>query len=257
MSDNPVTITHSVTILVPAVNEAVVIQDVVRETWAIANQLIGKFELILVDDGSEDDTGKIMDRLANELPYTRVIHNGRNLGFGASYSRGAAEAKMDYIMLVCGDGGLPTPNLPTIIANIGSADIVVPYMKNLKQIKTPFRYAISRLYTTYLNLLSGFRLKYYNGLAVYPRELVIRTPLKSTGFGFQGELLIKLLASGCSYIEIGVDGASKPRQRSVLLKPKNVLNIIGTCFMLLRELYTFKPLEVPVMPPERARRTTP
>ena len=231
---------HSISILVPAYNEDVVVGNVIRETWAIADRLIHRYEIILIDDGSTDDTGSIMDRLAREQTHTRVLHNHPNLGFGAAYMRGAAEARFDYLMLVCGDGGLPTPNLPAIIRTIGTADIVVPHMRNLKQIKTPFRYAISRAYTIFLNLLTGLRLHYYNGLAVHRRELVNRTKIRSSGFGFQAELLIKLLKSGCSYVEIGVDGAAKHQQRSVLLRPRNILNVLWTCIILARELRTFK-----------------
>lgn len=236
-------IQHSVSILVTAYNEDVVVELVVREIWPIAEQMLATYEIILLDDGSTDQTGPIMDRLAHELKDTRVIHNRPNLGFGASYMRGVSEARHDYIMLVCGDNGLPAPNLPVLINEIGSADIIVPYMRNLHLIKTPFRYFISRAYTMFLNLVSGFRLKYYNGLAVHRRELVYGVPVKSTGFGFQAELLIKLLKSGCSYVEIGLDGASKEQQRSGALRPRNVLNVIGTCVMLLREIRSFKPIK--------------
>jgi dolichol-phosphate mannosyltransferase len=234
---------HSVSILVTAFNEDEVVDRVVRETWAIAEQLLDPYEIILIDDGSTDDTGAIVERLARELTHTRAVHHRRNLGFGASYMRGVAEARYDYLMLVCGDDGLPTPNLPRIIEKIGSADIVIPYMRNLKEIKTPFRYFISRVYTNFLNLAFGYRLQYYNGLAVHRRDLVTQVAPKSSGFGFQAELLLKLLKSGCSHVEIGVDGASKAQQSSVLLRPRNILNVLGTCVMLLRELRAFKPIE--------------
>ncbi len=234
---------HSVSILVTAYNEDVVVEHVIREAWAVAERLLETYELILLDDGSIDQTPAIMDRLAAELSNTRVLHNSPNRGFGTSYLRGVSEARYDYVMLVCGDNGLPAPNLPLIIEKIGTADIVIPYMRNLHQIKTPFRYFISRAYTIFLNLISGFGLKYYNGLATHRRDLVRQVTIKSSGFGFQAELLIKLLKSGCSYIEIGVDGASKEQQRSVLLRPSNVVNVLGTCWMLLREIHGFEAIK--------------
>lgn len=236
-------IQHSVSIVVTAYNEDVVVEQVIRETWAVAEQMLETYELILVDDGSIDQTGPIMDRLARELTQTRVFHNRPNLGFGTSYLRGVAEARHDYVMLVCGDNGVPAVNQPAIINKIGTADIVIPYMRNLHLIKTPFRYFISRTYTNFLNFVFGLRLKYYNGLSVHRRDLVSLIHVKSSGFGFQGELLIKLIKSGCSYVEIGVDGATKEQQRSVLLRPKNVLNIMGTCVRLLRELRAFKAIK--------------
>jgi dolichol-phosphate mannosyltransferase len=231
---------YSISILVLALNEEALVERVARETVATAERMLSDYEVILIDDGSTDRTGSIMDRLASELPNTGVIHNGANLGFGASYMRGVAAARGDYIMLLCGDDGLPTSNLPVIIEKIGTADIVIPYMRNLKEIKTPLRYFISRGYTILLNLLFGHRLRYYNGLSVHRRSFLDRITVKSSGFGFQGEILIKLLKSGCSYVEVGVDGAAKPQQRSVLLRPTNVLNVLRTCFFLVVELYGFK-----------------
>lgn len=236
---------HGVSILIVAFNEDPVIERVARETAALADRLISEYEIVLIDDGSSDQTGSIMDQLALKLPNTRVIHNGATLGFGASYMLGVAAARWDYVMLLCGDDGLPTANLPLITEKIGTADIVIPYMRNLKQIKTPLRYVISRTYTIFLNLLFGYRLRYYNGLSVHRRSLLDRITVKSTGFGFQGEILVKLLKLGCTYVEVGVDGAAKAKQRSVLLRPRNVLNILRTCFDLVRELSHFRASEMP------------
>lgn len=248
-------LTSSVSIVVTALNEGGTIEKVVREASDVAEQMLGQYEFLLVDDGSTDGTGTIMDSLARELPHMRAIHNNRNLGFGASYMRGVGEARFDHVMLLCGDNGLPPSNLPRIIEKIGKADIIIPYMRNLKEIKTRHRYIISRWYTIFLNWLSGYRLHYYNGLPVHRRALVSQIAVKSTGFGFQGEILLKLLKSGCSYVEVGVDGAAKEKQRSVALRPGNILNVARTCFVLLREMRRFEgiPLRSPVGKGDRQR----
>ena len=142
-----------------------------------------------------------------ELPKARAIHNPQNIGLGASYQRGVAEARCEYLMMLCGDGGMPAASLPPIFAAVGSADIVAPYVTNLKTIKSPVRYFTSRVYTNLLNLLFGQKIKYYNGLPVHRVDLLRQLRINSTGFGFQGEILTKLLRSGCSMTEVGVPGA--------------------------------------------------
>jgi hypothetical protein len=156
-----------------------------------------------------------MDMLARELPKVRVLHNERNIGLGASYQKGVGECRLDYVMMLCGDGGVPASSLPPIIAKIGTADIVVPYMTNLKQIKTPTRYLLSRSYTRLLNLLSRHSLNYYNGLPVHRRALLSNIEIASSGFGFQGEILVKLLKAGHSYVQVGVLGAETTNKTSV------------------------------------------
>jgi glycosyltransferase involved in cell wall biosynthesis len=236
-------IARATSFIVPALNEEGVVEEVVRAIWATVDRYLGTYEIILIDDGSTDRTGEIMDRLASELPHMRALHNRPNIGLGSSYRRGVAEAKLDYVMMLCGDGGVPAASLPPIIEKIGTADIVVPYMTNLKQIKTPMRYLISRSYTNLLNLLSGQRLNYYNGLPVHRRAFLNRITMTSSGFGFQGEILVKLLKSGCTYVQVGVLGAETTNKTSVF-RLRNLLSVTRTLLKLVLVLITFTRLEL-------------
>src|SRR5262245_1138575 len=226
-------IPYSVSFIVPALNEEKVVEQVIREIFSNVNRLIQTSEIILVDDGSTDRTGQIMDALASELAHVRVLHNRPNIGLGASYQRGVCEAKYDYVMMLCGNVGLPASSLPPIIEKIGTADIVVPYMTNLKSIKTPLRYFISRSYTQLLNFLSGHELNYYNGLPVHRRHLLDSTVMTSSGFGFQGEILVKLLKSGHSFVQVGVLG-SETTNKSSIFRPRNLASVMKTVLKLIR-----------------------
>jgi glycosyltransferase involved in cell wall biosynthesis len=239
----PAKIPYSVSFVVPALNEERVLEGVIRSVSQTVDARIASYEIILIDDGSTDRTGAIMERLAAELPNMRVIHNDPNMGLGASYQRGVKEARLEYVMMLCGDGGVPASSLPPIIEKIGSADIVVPYMVNLRAIKTPTRYAISRCYTGLLNLMSGQHLNYYNGLPVHRRSLLRQINMTSSGFGFQGEILVKLLKSGCSYVEVGVEGAEATNKSSVF-RVKNLASVTKTLLKLLRELAGFRAVKL-------------
>lgn len=217
----------------PALNEAALITETVSQILEVVRPRFADYELILVNDGSTDETGALMDRLAASHPGVRAFHNPTNIGLGASYRRGVAEARHEYVMLLCGDGGMPASSLPAIFEQIGAADIVVPYCDNLKQIKTPSRYLLSRTYTTLLNTLFGLRLRYYNGLAVHRVELVRGVSTASSGFGFQGEILVQLLRAGHTYVEVAVKGAEKTN-RSSALKLRNVASVSRTIARLFR-----------------------
>jgi glycosyltransferase involved in cell wall biosynthesis len=112
-----------------------------------------------------------MDALAVAHPRVRVFHNPTNIGLGASYRLGVSNARHEYVMLLCGDGGMPASSLPAIFDKIGSADIVVPYCENLKEIKTPGRYLLSRTFST-LRIPVRAHLRAHNGLAVHRVSLV-------------------------------------------------------------------------------------
>lgn len=139
-------------------------------------------------------------------------------------------------MLLCGDGGMPASSLPAIFDKIGSADVVVPYCENLKEIKGPGRYLLSRTYTILLNTLFGLRLKYYNGLPVHRVALVRSVHGRSDGFGFQAEILVPLLRAGHTYVQVGVKGAEKAN-RSSALRLKNVASVARTLGRLLYQTF--------------------
>jgi hypothetical protein len=165
------------------------------------------------------------------------------------------EARFDYVMLLCGDGGLPAASLPAIFDCIGKADIVIPWMTNLREIKSAARYFLSRSYTMLLNLMFGLRLHYYNGLPVHRRDLLQRVEITSGGFGFQAEILIKLLTSGCTFIEVGLHGAEE-KKYSVAMRPRNWISVSRTIVHLLIELVRFRrvPAEVIARRPGSAGR---
>lgn len=231
---------YSISLVISALNEEILLEDFVFEVIDIISSRTDKYEIILIDDGSTDRTGIIMNHIAQKYPEVRVLHNTRNLGLGASYKRSIAEAKYDYLMMLCGDGGMPSESLPDIFNAIGKADIIVPYMSNLQQIKTPFRYRLSRAYTFLLNKLFNQNIYYYNGLPVHRTELLKNLNIVSTGFGFQGEVITKLIKSGCTYTHVCVKGAEKTN-RSNALSFKNALNIIVTFSNLVWELFVYKP----------------
>jgi glycosyltransferase involved in cell wall biosynthesis len=223
--------------------------------------MIETYEIILIDDGSADRTGEIMDALARELPNVRVLHNNPNIGLGASYQRGVREAVYDYVMLLCGDGGLPATSLPPIIENIGRADIVIPYMTNLKEIKTPLRYFVSRTYTHVMNLLSGQKLHYYNGLPVHRRALLANACIRSSGFGFQGEILVQLLRAGHSFVQVGVLGSETTNKTSVF-RLRNIASVTRTVLRLTKLVLKSSRVgerascEVPSVDPSAARQSS-
>jgi dolichol-phosphate mannosyltransferase len=229
---------YTISFVIPALNEEKVVGVFVAQVIERVRGRFKDYEVILVNDGSTDSTGPIMDGFARANDKVRVIHNARNIGFGSSFERGLREARFEYVMLLCGDGGFPAASLPPVFDQIGTADIVIPWMVNLKEIKSTGRYLLSRTYTALVNLSFGLRLRYYNGLPVHRKDLLEKISITSNGFGFQAEILVKLLRSGASYVEVGVNGAEETKQ-SDALRMKNWLGVGSTVYHLVREVSRF------------------
>jgi glycosyltransferase involved in cell wall biosynthesis len=117
----------NLTILVPAFNEAANVAPVVDEILGTlaANPWVGPFEILLVDDGSRDATGAVMDRLAAQHPELRVRHHAVNRGFGAALRTGFAASRGLAVAFVTADGEMPADQVVELYRAMGDADLVM------------------------------------------------------------------------------------------------------------------------------------
>lgn len=92
--------TPLVTVVVPCYNEAAQIYQVIHQLMCTRYP---NFEVIAVNDGSKDDTGAILDKLALELPRLRVIHNASNQGKAVGLNTAALLARGEYLFGIDGD----------------------------------------------------------------------------------------------------------------------------------------------------------
>lgn len=236
-----------ISLVIPALNEEGVIEENVRSFVSTANRYFEDYEVILIDDGSKDSTGTIMDMIAAEDPERiRAFHNSPNKGLGWSYRFGVGVASKEYVMLLCGDGGLPASSLPPIFAEVGKADIVIPFMSNMDDVKSGCRQRLSSAYTLLLNGLFGQKLRYYNGLQVHRAELLRHVDKQSVGFAFQGEILVQLLRAGASYVQVQTQAAEQT-QKSSAIKLKNfsdagksLLRLLAFSYLPNKRLPTLK-----------------
>jgi len=214
----------TLSIVIPAFNEAANIRATVSEVlWAIGDKF-EDYELIIVNDGSADATGRIIDELAAADPHVKAVHNERNMGFGASYRRGVGLARMNYVGIFPGDNEIIGHSIAAILELVGSADIIVPFTMNM-EVRPYSRRLFSRLYTLIMNMLFTCELQYYNGPVIHRRDVLQATPINTSGFAFQSTLLVRLIRSGHSFIEVAMYLRPRLGGRSTALKLKNVLNV--------------------------------
>ena len=103
------------------------------------------FEVLVVDDGSTDRTGAILDRLATELSFLRVIHHERNLGYGAALISGFKNAKKDLIFYTDGDGQYDVRELHNLLGQLkANIDLVNGY--KVKRADAWYRIFIGAMY---------------------------------------------------------------------------------------------------------------
>ncbi|HEV8539684.1 MAG TPA: glycosyltransferase family 2 protein [Nitrospiraceae bacterium] len=228
--------TRSLSVIIPALNEEENLRGAVSTVLGAIGNRFADYELLIFDDASSDETGRIADELAAANFRIRVIHNPRNFGLGYNFSRGVELARMEYVAWFPGDNEVPGEALPPILDAVGSAEIVVPYVSNA-WVRPRSRRAVSTSFVAAMNRLFGLRLRYYNGLCVFPRSLLLSVPLQSHGFAYMAAILIRLIRSGHSYVEVPMLTNVRQHGRTKAFRLKNIASVCGTVAGLFWEVH--------------------
>ena len=110
--------------------------------------------------------------------------------------------------------------------------MIIPYYVTSEG-KSFYRRTLSTAYAGLVNLISGFRLHYYNGLAVHLRYNVMRWHPNTRGFGFQADIICLLLDQGFSYKEVAVATIERRTSSSNALTLRNILSVAHTLIDLI------------------------
>jgi len=192
-------------------------------------------EILVVEDGSTDDTGALITSNLGRFPTVRLLVNERNIGFGCSYRRGVDAAALDHIVMVHGDNAWGWETLREFFSHVGDADVIIGYTRQMSRSRTWRRTIVSKTFTLLLNLITRRRLRYYNGLQIHPARVLKSLQIESSGYGFQAEVLVKSLRLTSTYIEVPMDLIERKHGESNGFRVKNFVDVART-LRLLRAL---------------------
>jgi glycosyltransferase involved in cell wall biosynthesis len=196
--------------------------ETLREALADANFT---WEIIVIDDCSTDRSVEVVREFIAKHPgmpvYLKV--NDCNRGLGYNFTECAFLGRGKYYRLVCGDDVEPVETFRTVFAALGKADMVL--CKQNCTGRTLFRRALSRTYNWLVNTIGGYNVSYYHGLAMHRRYNVMRWHSRSEGFGFQADLITRLLDQEVPYIEVETKARERETGHSKALRLANFLSV--------------------------------
>lgn len=218
----------SLSILIPAYNEEENILNTLNNVYYGLYGLDIKYEIIIIDDGSTDNTAILVQKNIEKYPNVFLLRNGKNKGFGYSYHRGVQNAKMKYTVMVHGDNAWGKDTLHAFFKKLGTADVVIGYTKNMWHSRHWTRTFISKSFTLLMNAMLKKNLHYYNGLQIHRSKILKQMKIKSKGYSFQAEVLIKGLRHSTSYVEVGMELMERELGITKAFKIKNILEVLTT-----------------------------
>jgi glycosyltransferase involved in cell wall biosynthesis len=219
--------TVDVTLFVPCYNEELNVARTLEKAVEAARQVGCSYELLVIDDASTDRTAEAIREFADAHPEVpvRMVRNPRNRGLAANFVEAARAGCGRYIRILCGDDVEPVETQVAILRLLDQADLILPYALDVAN-KPPFRKWLSRQYTRIVNAVSGQRLRYWNGCGLIPRQDVVRYPPRTRGFGFQAELVSRLLQLGRSHTHVGCRYVERRSGKSKAVTAKNLRSVI-------------------------------
>lgn len=226
----------SVSIIIPAYNEEKKLAPTVNLVFfSLSKNGISDFEILIFDDASTDKTGAVADELAEKHSQIKVIHNPKNMNLGFNITRGFQLAAKEYVGFIPGDDETAPETLDYIFGALGEADMVVSYIQN-PETRPWTRRALSKIYVAIINIAFGLRMRYYNGLCYFKTAIVKQVPVSTFGFAYMTEILVKLLKSGATFVEVPLVNRIRERGASKAFRVKNIISVFKTFLKLFWEV---------------------
>jgi len=194
----------SISVFFPAFNDEGTIATMVAEALALLPTLTDDYEVIVVNDGSEDGTAAALDEVARTLPHVRVIHHPNNRGYGAALRSGFSHAGKDLVFYTDGDGQYDVRELAVLCSLMADGvDIVNGY--KIKRSDNRRRVVLGRIYNWLAHFF--FRLPIRDvdcDFRLMRRRALEQIELVSASGVVCTEMIYKLHAAGCAFIETPV-----------------------------------------------------
>ncbi|MFL6207243.1 MAG: glycosyltransferase family 2 protein [Pyrinomonadaceae bacterium] len=206
----------------PAFNDAQAIGALVGDALGLLPNLTDDYEIIVINDGSTDETATVLDQLAHTHKHVRVVQHARNLGYGAALRSGFAHARKELVFYTDGDGQYDVRELARLFPLLAAGVDVVNGFK-IKRADSGRRKVIGGLYNRLARLL--FRLPIRDvdcDFRLLRRSAVASITLTSSSGAICVELVRKLHVAGCRFAEVPVHHYPRAHGRSQFFTPRRV-----------------------------------
>jgi glycosyltransferase involved in cell wall biosynthesis len=189
--------------VMPAYNEEANLEESVgRMAKALETHSRG-FEIIVVDDGSQDGTAGVLERLKGAQPTLRVIRHPVNRGYGAALRSGFDAARFGWIFLMDADNQFDPMEVELLLARAADADIVAGYRKHRRD--PLLRRLNAWAFFTLVRVLFGRLVRDVNcAFRLTRKDLLARMALHSEGALINTEMLVLARQLHARVIEVPV-----------------------------------------------------
>lgn len=226
---------NSLSVFFPCYNEQDNVEKVVKSAIDVLEPLNIDYEIIIVDDGSKDNTAKIADKLAAENKNIKAVHHSPNLGYGSALQSGFKASAKEYVFYTDGDGQFDIKELPLLFKYTHDYDIVTGFRINRQD--NIVRKINAFCWTTLANFLFGMKIKDMDcAFKLYKRSIFDNIKMKSTGALINTEIFARAKNKGYKIYQIGVHHYPRTAGTQTGAKLSVILRAFKELFALYKQI---------------------
>jgi glycosyltransferase involved in cell wall biosynthesis len=194
----------SLSVVLPAHNEADNLPIVVPEVLSTLPRFCDEFEVIVVDDGSKDDTRQVLDWLARDNPQLRIEGHKVNRGYGAALATGFRSSTADFVMFMDSDRQFLIADLELLAPFVGKFDVVAGFRKERND--PLHRRVFAEVFNVTVRMLFGVHLRDIDcAFKVFRGDQIRSLDLTAPGALINTEIQAKLRRIGATVEQVGVN----------------------------------------------------
>ena len=222
--DRPV---PELSLVFPAFNEAANLPTLLESATKIGDQLGVDFEIVIVDDGSEDQSAVVLERWRQRDPRIRSVHHFTNRGYGAALRAGLREARGELVFFSDADLQFDLREIADLLAHADDEiDIVAGYRAPRRD---PWlRRVIARVWGHLIRVLFDLPIRDIDcAFKVFRRDVLDAIPIESVGAFVNTEILVRARRAGFRIRQVPVSHHPRRSGRQSGAHPRVILRALA------------------------------
>ena len=225
---------YSLSVILPAYNEKAAIAGTVQGVVTTLADRLEDFEVIVVNDGSKDQTKAIVQEIAAADPRVRLINHEVNQGYGAALVSGFESITKELAFFMDSDGQFDIHDLLSFFPLIEEYDAVLGY--RIDRQDTWMRRANAWGWKMLVRLVFGLRVRDVDcAFKLYRSKFFYEHKLETRGAMINTEILYKFTRAGYTYTHVGVHHLPRRGGRATGAKPSVIVRAFRELFVFARK----------------------
>jgi len=214
-----------ITIFFPVYNDENTIGNMTLKCITVLKDIASKYEVIIINDGSPDNSGEIADNMARLYENVKVIHHPVNQGYGSAIKSGLKNAKYEWVCFTDGDDEYDIEDLRKMILLKDYYDLIITF--RYVKLYSTIRVFISGMYNKIFRLV--FRTNYRDistGLRLMKKSVYNDLTIISDSPFIGAEITLRTMLKGYRVGEMGIQTFPREFGKGASVSPKNILRTI-------------------------------